>query len=72
MGSLHDTIIDTMKQGFLAFLRLIGTISKKHASAYEATLPATLYHQTDPSKLEEERPPMDPNNQTRDMGSHFL
>ena len=56
MGSLHDTTIDTMKEGFLAFLRLIGTIYfKKHASAFEATSPAALYHQTDPSKSEQER-----------------
>ena len=37
----------------MAFLRLI--YFKKHASAFEATSPAALCHQTDPSKSEEER-----------------
>jgi hypothetical protein len=55
-GCLFDTTTDTKKEGFLAFLRLIGTIYyKKYASGFEATSPAHLFNQTDPAKSEEER-----------------
>ena len=42
-GSLSDTLLENSvhKQGFLAFLRLIGTVYfKKHATAFESSSPA--------------------------------
>ena len=50
------TLCDHTKEGFLAFLQLIGTVYfKKYASAFEANSPAALYKQMDSSKSEEER-----------------
>ena len=45
-GSLSDTLLDddTYKQGFLAFLRLIGTVYfKKHATAFESNSPESHF-----------------------------
>ena len=54
-GSLADTDLHTenYKQGFLAFLRLVGTIYyKKHASAFDYPSPATHFLQfVDPTPL---------------------
>ena len=46
-----DTTNDTKKEGFLAFLRLIGTsYFKSNVSAFEATSLAGLCNQIDPAK----------------------
>ena len=43
-GALADTASDVMKQGFLAFLRLIGTTYfKKHLAAFTHKTPRALY-----------------------------
>ena len=45
-GSLSDTVMDNgiYKQGFLAFIRLIGTVYfKKHANAFESLSPVAHY-----------------------------
>ena len=45
-GSLSDTLLDNdvHKQGFLAFLRLIGTVYfKKHATAFESNSPESHF-----------------------------
>ncbi len=58
-GSLSDVLLDndTHKQGFLAFLRLIGTVYfKKHATAFESNSPESHFKSftTSPADIEQQ------------------
>ena len=57
-GSLSDTLLenDVYKKGFLAFLRLIGTVYfKKHATAFESNSPESHFKSFDTSSLDVEQ-----------------
>ena len=60
MGSLHQTDATNREQGFLSFIRLVGTCYfKKHIAAfianYEYSTPIQLYNSIDKSLPTEER-----------------